>query len=99
MARGTQYQKLEKKDLWFKYNDNDDFIIRGLSLTINPGEKVMIRGRTGAGKTTLFKIFTCLFKGFSSPSEGYVSFSPQKPLLLEASLEENLDPYGLFTAE
>lgn len=46
----------------------------------------MIRGKTGSGKTTLFKILTGLYGSKLFSSEGFVSFSPQKPLLLPATL-------------
>lgn len=43
-------------DITKSYAGND--VLRGVSLQINPGEKVGLVGRNGAGKTTVFRIIT-----------------------------------------
>ena len=49
--------KIEFKDVCFAYND-EDYVLRNISFTINPGETVAIVGHTGAGKTSLINILT-----------------------------------------
>lgn len=49
--------KIEFKNVWFAYNEND-YIIKNLSFTINPGETIAIVGATGAGKTSIINILT-----------------------------------------
>ena len=44
--------EVEFKDIWFAYND-EDWVLRGVSFTITPGESVAVVGATGAGKTSL----------------------------------------------
>jgi ATP-binding cassette subfamily B multidrug efflux pump len=44
--------EVEFKDVWFAYND-EDWVLRGVSFTITPGESVAVVGATGAGKTSL----------------------------------------------
>src|SRR5687767_3834916 len=44
-------------------------VLRGLSFQINPGEKVGLVGRNGAGKTTVFRLVT----GAESPDSGEVA--------------------------
>jgi len=39
-------------DVWFAYN-GEEWVLRGVSFTIAPGETIAIVGHTGAGKTTL----------------------------------------------
>jgi ATP-binding cassette, subfamily B, multidrug efflux pump len=57
-------QKLEKvhgkvlfENVWFAYND-DDYVLKDINFSINPGETVAIVGHTGAGKTSIINILT-----------------------------------------
>ena len=43
------------KDVWFAYND-EDYILKGVSLDIKAGQTVAIVGATGAGKTSLISL-------------------------------------------
>jgi ATP-binding cassette subfamily B protein len=47
---------------------SERFVLRGLNLSVQPGERVAIVGRTGAGKSTMLALFARLF----DPSEGAV---------------------------
>ncbi len=44
--------KIEFKDVWFAYV-NEDWVIKGISFTIEPGQKIAFVGATGSGKTTI----------------------------------------------
>ncbi|HPI98976.1 MAG TPA: ABC transporter ATP-binding protein, partial [Synergistales bacterium] len=44
--------RIEFRDVWFSY-DEDQWILKGLNLNLEPGEKVAIVGPTGVGKSTL----------------------------------------------
>ncbi len=57
-------------NLTFYYEEGND-ILRDISLNINPLEKVTFVGRTGVGKSTLFKLILGLLK----PSEGSVTIN------------------------
>ncbi len=59
--------KIEIQDLHFTYPTGIQ-AVRGVSLTIHPGEQVAIIGQNGAGKTTLVKHLNGLLK----PSSGSV---------------------------
>ena len=57
------------EDLWFSYDtdpDTDNQVLRGVNLSIAPGEHIAVVGTTGAGKTTLAKIAA----GLSAPGRG-----------------------------
>jgi ATP-binding cassette subfamily B multidrug efflux pump len=47
-ARG----KIEFRNVWFAYKD-EDWILKDVSFTAEPGERVAFVGHTGAGKTTI----------------------------------------------
>ena len=44
--------KIEFKNVWFAYQEND-WILKDISFTINPGETIALVGKTGSGKTTI----------------------------------------------
>lgn len=44
---------IEINNLWVKFRQEEDFIIRNLSLTVNEGEFIVLMGPSGCGKTTL----------------------------------------------
>ena len=44
---------IEFKDVKFKFEDSDKFLLDGLSFKINKGESVAIIGKTGSGKSTI----------------------------------------------
>ena len=44
---------IEFKDVKFKFEDSDKYILNGLSFKINKGESVAIIGKTGSGKSTV----------------------------------------------
>ncbi|PZM80241.1 MAG: ABC transporter ATP-binding protein [Candidatus Margulisiibacteriota bacterium] len=46
---------IDLNDVWFAYIRND-WVIKGLSLSIQPGEKIAIIGATGSGKSTILKL-------------------------------------------
>lgn len=49
--------EIEFRNVCFAYND-EDYVLKNISFTINPGETVAIVGHTGAGKTSLINILT-----------------------------------------
>ena len=52
--------EIEFRDVWFAYGKNEedewDWILKGVSFHIRPGQKVAVVGHTGAGKTTLVNL-------------------------------------------
>lgn len=51
---------LEFRDVWFAYQ-SEDWVLRGLSFKIRPGERVAIVGPTGSGKTTIISLLARLY--------------------------------------
>ncbi len=47
--------KVEFRDVWFAYDD-ENWVLKGVSFTVNPGEKIAFVGSTGAGKTTIINL-------------------------------------------
>lgn len=56
---GTQAEgRISLENVWFRYNPNEDYVIKNISLEIEPGEIVAIVGATGAGKSTIINLVT-----------------------------------------
>lgn len=47
--------RIEFRHVWFAY-EKDDYILKDVSFTIEPGEKVAFVGATGAGKTSILNL-------------------------------------------
>ena len=65
-ARG----EIEFRDVWFRYDDDGEWVLRGVSFTARPGERVAIVGATGAGKSTIIS----LLMRFYDVSRGEIRF-------------------------
>jgi len=46
---------IDFKDVWFAYKD-DQYVLKGINLTINAGETIGIVGHTGSGKSSLMNL-------------------------------------------
>ena len=44
-------KEIEYRDVWFKYGE--DYVIKGVNLTIKKGQTVALVGQSGSGKTTM----------------------------------------------
>lgn len=60
--------RLAFEDVWFSYSP-DMPVVRGVSFTVEPGQRVGLVGPTGAGKTTLVQ----LLGGFYEPGQGRIT--------------------------
>lgn len=95
------------EDLHFHYEEKE--ILRGISLTVKPGEKIAFVGESGGGKSTLVKLIAGLLQeeqgsvivgggriGEMCLEDFYphVSYVPQEGSIFDGSLRENLDLSG-----
>lgn len=70
ISASTHTSKIELVGVGFRYADNEPWVLRHISLTIEPGESLAFVGPSGCGKTTLVK----LILGILVPSEGEIRY-------------------------
>ncbi|KAL4896032.1 hypothetical protein BDV59DRAFT_126519 [Aspergillus ambiguus] len=103
---------VEFNDYTTRYRPDLDPVLRNVSFSVQPGEKVGIVGRTGAGKSSLA---LALFRGLEAEKgriiiDGVdigsiglrdlreaITIVPQDPTLFTGTIRSNLDPFNLFS--
>ncbi|KAJ8978875.1 hypothetical protein NQ317_001204 [Molorchus minor] len=94
-----------------KYENAKDPVLKGISFSAEPGQKIGIVGRTGAGKSsilsTLFRLYD--YEGricidgvdISTVSLTFlrknIAIIPQDPVLFTGTIRSNIDPYKKHT--
>ena len=97
-----------------RYRADLDPVLQDLTFSVQPGERIGIVGRTGAGKSSLA---LALFRGLEAEKGKIVidnvdigliglqdlreaiTIVPQDPTLFTGTIRSNLDPFSLFTDE
>ena len=59
--------EIKFENVYFAYK-NDDYVIKNLNFTIHPGEKIALVGPTGAGKSSIIRLFCRLYE----PTQGRI---------------------------
>jgi energy-coupling factor transport system ATP-binding protein len=73
---------LDARDLWVELDRGEDLrdVLKGIDLTIRPGERVALMGRNGAGKSTLLRTAAGLHEPVAGKLEvGSVALLTQNP--------------------
>ncbi|XP_067009700.2 multidrug resistance-associated protein 1 isoform X3 [Anabrus simplex] len=106
--------KVEFKDFQVRYREGLDLVLKGVTFTVEGGEKVGIVGRTGAGKSSLtlalFRIIeaaggSICIDGLDISKLGLhdlrsrLTIIPQDPVLFSGTLRLNLDPFNTHSDE
>lgn len=71
------------KNVWFRYQDHLPFVLKGIDLQIEAGERIGIIGRTGSGKSSLIQALFYLYP----LSEGDISVAGLSPMILSAGID------------
>eukprot|EP00026_Physarum_polycephalum_P000464 Phypoly_transcript_00465.p1 GENE.Phypoly_transcript_00465~~Phypoly_transcript_00465.p1 ORF type:complete len:1411 (+),score=128.73 Phypoly_transcript_00465:182-4414(+) len=102
---------VEFDDVELRYRVGLDPVLKGVSFTIHPHEKVGIIGRTGAGKSSLIQALfrmveaergKILIDGINIRTIGLkdlrskLAIIPQDPTLFTGTIRSNLDPFNQY---
>ncbi|KFM80795.1 ATP-binding cassette sub-family C member 9, partial [Stegodyphus mimosarum] len=102
------------QNVTMKYDANSDPVLKNITLTIKPGEKVGICGRTGSGKSSLIMaLFRMVnISGGKIEIDGIdimkvpletlrsrLSIIPQEAIIFSGTVRENLDPGKEYSDE
>ncbi|KAG7388147.1 ATP-binding cassette sub- C member 8 [Phytophthora pseudosyringae] len=105
---------IEFRDVNLRYRPGLPRVLRNLSLSIRPQEKIGIVGRTGAGKSSLVVALMRLVEldsgsividGLDIGTIGLhelrnkISIIPQDPVLFSGTVRSNVDPFDQYTDE
>ncbi|MEG0129660.1 ABC transporter ATP-binding protein [Clostridium sp.] len=104
--------QIEFKNVYFKYPNAEDYVLKNLNFTMNKGKTTAIIGSTGSGKSTLINLiprFYDVTKGeilvngidirevSQKKLRDKIGFVPQKGVLFSGTIESNLK-YGKQSA-
>ncbi len=86
---------LQCKNLWFRYEKNQEDVIKGLDFKAYQGEIMAVLGGNGTGKTTTIKVLAGLLKAYRGKikSDGKIGLLPQNAQMLfrYESVQEELE--------
>ena len=80
---------VELQNVTFSYEDDDRKILQALNFQVYPGEQVTLSGRTGAGKSTVFKLLLGLYQ----PGEGKVLIQGRDAIQIPENEKRSLYGY------
>ena len=80
---------VELQNVTFAYEDDSRKILHHLSFQVYPGEQVTLSGRTGAGKSTVFKLLLGLYQ----PGEGKVLIQGREAFQIPENEKRSLYGY------
>ena len=80
---------VELQNVTFTYEDDSRKILHHLSFQVYPGEQVTLSGRTGAGKSTVFKLLLGLYQ----PGEGKVLIQGRDAIQIPENEKRSLYGY------
>lgn len=52
------------KHVFYRYRDNQEYVLKDFNMILEPGRTVGLIGRNGSGKTTLIKILLGLYTDY-----------------------------------
>jgi len=97
--------QIQFENIGFNYNENN-LVLKNISLTINKGEKIAFLGLSGEGKTTIIRLLLSLIEPhsgnlylqfndnsktiFSKATRKYFSYVPQVNILFSGTIKHNL---------
>ncbi len=89
----------------FRYPSSNDYVLKNISFTVDAGEKFVIMGQTGSGKSALLSLIPKMYQATSgevivagknvsdwniNTLRDYIGYVPQKTVLFTGSVNDNV---------
>ncbi len=81
------------EDVWFRYEENEDFVLKNINFKADIGDIIAVVGPTGTGKSTLLN----LLPRFYDPTKGRVLFDQTD--IRDVKIDSLREKIGLVTQE
>lgn len=104
-VKEAEHKGIAMENVYFRYTEDGPFILDGINIKIEPGQKIGLAGTVGSGKTTLLQVLMRI----ADPTEGRVKLNgtdmkeirisglrplfgyiPQEPSLFSESIYNNI---------
>lgn len=107
-----KFGAVEFKNVTSRYHRFGVLVIKNVSFTMHPGEKIAIVGRSGSGKSTIMMSLLRIIEPFEgsitiddvdistiniSELRSRIAVIPQEPVMLTGTFRSNLDPFQQAT--
>ncbi len=86
----TSFSGIKIDHLYFKYNEDDHYILKDICMEIRPGQKIALVGYNGAGKSTLIHLILRLY----DPNQGSIFYNGKN--ICDYKIKDYREKYGII---
>ncbi len=85
----SPFRGMKIEHLYFKYNEQDTYVLKDICMEIRPKQKIALVGYNGAGKSTLINLILRLY----DPDRGSITYNDRN--IRDYNVKDYRDKYGI----